>query len=1093
MAGRHDSLLRLLDLGLPDDLPDADLRALGFREPARVRDGLGRLRARIDVARAVDMRRAELLRALSECCDPDTAFALLENWLDAGGAALCGDPLHWAGEEFLRLLCTLFAATPALSQYLVRFPARTRPTLDPVCLRQVAGGAAWRRMVLDRVARAGPYLQQLAALRHARTEAMLQIAALDLLSVSRLEDTTRALSDLADACMDGAIAIGVERLKPKYGSASPRKNALPGSAAPFTVIGMGKQGGRELNYSSDIDLVFVYAEDGQTEGGPRPTPHREYFTRLAEEVVQALNQSTEDGRVYRVDMRLRPYGSVGPLVVSGAELLAYLQSEGRTWERQAWLKARACAGDREFGDGLLRQLEPFVYRRFLSLDAIGDIQALKKQIEREVSRKGEADEEVKLGRGGIRDIEFTVQFLQLLHGGEQTNVRNGSTLRALRALRGEGLLQQVEAERLEEAYIFHRHVEHRLQLHGDQQTHKLPQEAGARRRLALAMGYEDDAGAVSDALDTAQATAPKAAPLQSASRGGLGVSRAAQAAARNAEAKPAPKLAPPRPGTAEFHFEGARQRHVLRVREIFETLFAKLFPARAGQEGELSDLLLAPEPNLEEIAALLPRYGLRSGRSSAEELVALCRERIALTNPSRTRKFFASLAPALLKALAATGEAEGALKRFSRIAGSLGAKAVFYQSLHENPWLLKMTVELAAWSEYLTEVLVANPGLFDEVIDALRTDRSKTQAEMERELSSVIGGGEVGDTLRAYRSGEILRIGVRDLFHGSPLEETQTELTALAGTILRAHLHHTLKTFQTQRGLLVGTDGKPVGFAVLGVGKLGGMEMNYGSDLDVLFFYGQDGTTPDGLPAGPYFSELAQHLTRAMSEPTILGRLYNLDARLRPNGNKGPLASSLEAFEHYWKEGSLADWERLALTRARFLAGDAGVGERAEHLLRTAVYSPLKSTALAEEVRSMRRRIEETSGAGDLKRGRGGLVDIEFLVQYFQLLHGPAFPPLRQTNTKASLKTLLKFKKLTAVEGGTLLEAYDFLSRISNRIRIVHGLSSNQLPDKPEDLQKLALSAGYMNAPGLSAGELLGGDYDRLTRAVREIFDHLTS
>jgi glutamate-ammonia-ligase adenylyltransferase len=378
-------------------------------------------------------------------------------------------------------------------------------------------------------------------------------------------------------------------------------------------------------------------------------------------------------------------------------------------------------------------------------------------------------------------------------------VRNGNTLRALGLLRQHGLLTQREAAVLEEAYVFWRNVEHRLQLLRDLQTHKLPADPAARRRIARSLGFADAGG--------------------------------------------------PPPVRAEDLFERERARHVARVREVFESLFAKLFQERSGTEGQLSERLLVPEPDLGALAGLLPPFGFAGTRENARELIELGRDRALMTNPARTRRFFASLAPLLLKALAATGDAEGALRRFSRVAGSLGGKAIFYQSLHENPWLLKMTAELAAWSEYLTDILVANPGLFDELVDALRTGQSKPLEQMSEEVRSLASGGDVGDTLRAYRAGEVLRIGVRDLFHQVPLEQTQCELTHLATVLLRAQLGHTRRALAASRGVPKTEDGHEIGFAVLAVGKFGGHELNYGSDLDVLFFYDAEGATPESQVA----------------------------------------------------------------------------------------------------------------------------------------------------------------------------------------------------------------------------------------------------
>ncbi|HYF50798.1 MAG TPA: bifunctional [glutamate--ammonia ligase]-adenylyl-L-tyrosine phosphorylase/[glutamate--ammonia-ligase] adenylyltransferase [Planctomycetota bacterium] len=1047
MTAPADNAAALLDqLASSEQLTDEQWAKLDFASVPRVKDALAQIRS---AGWVTTEQEPGVLRALYRSSDPSQALFTLQRWLESGGRA---EPA-WQDPEFLALLATLFAATPALSEHFIRFPNRTRTVLDPVLQRQIIGGYMWRQIVHSALAGCEGYNQRLSVLRRTRVECMLQIAALDLIGVSQLHDTTRALSDLADACIEAALAMAIDRIGSRLGVFKPRADASTQTPfappPPFVVFALGKLGGRELNYSSDIDLVFGYDAKGESVETSRPTEASAWFTALGEEIVTILDKVTEDGRVYRVDMRLRPHGAAGPLVRSFEEMRNYFQTEGRTWERQAWLKARAAAGDIQLGAGFLKELDSFIYRKYLSLDAISDIQALKRQIELSVARRGETEDEVKLGKGGIRDIEFTVQFLQMLHGIDHQKIRGGNSLRALYDLRKEGLLSDREVEPLADAYVFLRNVEHRLQLHGDQQVHRLPSDSAARRRIARSLGYSD-----------LYASGPQ------------------------------PAL------TAQEAFEADRVRHTSRTREVFQRLFANLFRESSGAEGEISDLLLAPQPDIPRIAALLPKFGFASKpadlEAAARELVDLGQERLILTSPSRTRKFFASIAPQLLKALGATGEPDDALRRFSRIAGSLGAKAVFYQMLNENPWLLKMTAELAAWSEYLTDILVANPGLFDELVDALQTGQSKSMKEMHGELTAIVHGGDISDTLRAYRAGELLRIGVRDLIHDASLEQTQHELSDLAEAILRVHLDATQRALTQRKGEVKTAQNKAVGFAILGLGKFGGREMNYGSDLDVIYFYASDGQTADGLPATSYFSELAQELTRSAATPTSLGSLYELDARLRPNGNKGPLALSLDDFKRYWSEGQLADWERLALTRARFVAGDERVGERALHMIRSAVYSPLKDTAaLAKETADMRRRLEETADSDDLKRGRGGIMDIEFLVQYLQLIHGPAFPPLRQSNTEQSLRGLMKFKKMTADDAQALLESYEFLRRMENRVRIVHGLSAHKLPQKHDALRKLALRAGYEDSSEVKAEQRLKDDYARNIQRTREIFEKI--
>ena len=1128
-----------LEFNSPENLSDADWSRFGFRDIASARAGVLAVRS-LPYIGCVDGRIESILACVAATCDPDQALLGLQRWLEAEGTHAIS--FDWHEERFLKILCMLFAATPALSEYLIRFPARAQPVIQPVIFKQVTGGAAWRRLLHESLAgnegtgnegTDRTYCQspsfQMATLRRMREECMLQIAALDLLGLCPMQDTVRALSDLADACVETALELAIEQLRHRYGQmpltaaigcrvlAVGNGNSLangsqqpaassqqPSIVPPFVIFALGKLGGRELNYSSDIDLVFAHAGSGVTVGGVHALEAQAYFTLLAEELIASLDKVTEDGRVYRVDLRLRPYGSAGPLVKTAEEMQNYFQTEGRTWERQAWLKARAIAGDLLLGNDLLSNLKPFIFQRYLSLDAIGDLQALKMQIELSVARRGESEDEVKLGRGGIRDVEFTVQFMQLLYGSEHTHVQTGNTLHALYQLRRGGLLTDQEIEPLANAYIFLRNVEHRLQLHGNLQVHKLPSDNVTRRRIALSLGYFD-----SPAEMRGQTVRP--AGTSSAEMKGL-----------------SGRIASPFI-SAEEAFENDRLKYTTHTREVFERLFANLFRSGSGPEGELSDLLLAPQPDVQRIAAVLPKFGFPDSQSTAQELLDLSSEKLVLTSPLRTRKFFAAVAPKLLNALASTGVGDDALRRFSRLAGSLGAKAVFYQMLFENPWMLKMTVDLAAWSEYLTEILVANPGLFDELIDALQTGHSKSVNEMIEELTRITRGGEIADTLRAYRAGELLRIGVRDLIHDASLEQTQCELSDLAEAILRATLQYVVKGLRARQGAIepfaveslqnaqvlgnaapraaeiTGQTIRPVslfisaagidslGFAVLALGKFGGREMNYGSDLDVLYLYEGEGQTSTGLPAVTYYAELAQELSRAMATATTLGSLYDLDARLRPNGTKGPLALSLDGFKRYWKEGNLADWERLALTRARFVAGDVGVGERAMHLIHSAVYSPLKdTTALAGEVWHIRMRLEDSADHDDIKRGRGGIMDIEFIAQYLQLIHGSSFPPLRHTNTEQALKALVKFGKLGASDGQTLLQGYHFLRTMENRVRIVHGLSAHTLPAKPEAIRKLALRAGFTDTDGKNAGTILLELYHRHTGQVREIFERVT-
>src|ERR1043165_7183977 len=408
-----------------DELSDSEWMALGFSDAARVRSAFASLRARPELSELSPANFISIARALAESCDADQALAVFESWLDAGGAQAAPS---WLEPQLLKTLYTLFGATPALSSYFVRFPARTQPVIQAVLSRAVMGGKAWQWFLAERMKLAGSHAERLSTLRRMRVECMLQIAALDLLMAWPLISTVRALSDLAGVCIGAALNIAADNLRPRLGCLPGAPGGGPSDPLPLAVFALGKLGGMELNYSSDIDLVFAHQGTGETRGGARSVPAGEYIVALAGELIAALDKVTDDGRVYRVDVRLRPHGSAGPLVRGAEQFINYYQTEGRTWERQAWLKGRVVAGDFKLGEGIIERLQTFIYRKYLSNDSIADMQALKRQIELGVAKRGESEGEVKLGRGGIRDIEFTVQFMQLLFGSEHAGVRGGNRL-----------------------------------------------------------------------------------------------------------------------------------------------------------------------------------------------------------------------------------------------------------------------------------------------------------------------------------------------------------------------------------------------------------------------------------------------------------------------------------------------------------------------------------------------------------------------------------------------------------------------------------------------------------------------------------------
>ena len=537
------------------------------------------------------------------------------------------------------------------------------------------------------------------ALRRFKRRETLRIGYGDIICQQPVEVVTRQISYLADAMVEAAVRIARIALEQKLGTPM----SPTGEPAKFAVLALGKLGGEELNYSSDIDLIFLYDHDGVTAPGGRLS-NREFFDRLARDLVKLLSETTSLGQAYRVDMRLRPEGQRGPLVASLESALHYYDVLGRTWERQAYVKARPIAGDVSFGREFLKRLEPWIYRRYLGLADITEIKALKRRIEQRAQREGTDAQNVKTGRGGIRDVEFAIQFLQLLNGGDLPQIRTGNTLGAIAALEQVGCLTHQERIVLEENYRFLRKIEHRLQFMFDLQTHVLSQSPGERRALAIRMGYRD---------------------------------------------------APDR--TALAAFEADHQTRTERNRMILDHLLHDAFRDDPQTEPEV-DLVLDPSPSPEQIKAVLGRYPFRDLEAAYQGLMALSVEKIRFLSARRCRLFLASIAPRLLAAIAATPDPDRTLINLERVSDSLGGKGVLWELFSFNPPTLRLYVELCASSPYLSHILTSNPGMIDELMDSLVLGKLPTLTELRSTANELCRAAEDLDPiLHSFKNSQVLR------------------------------------------------------------------------------------------------------------------------------------------------------------------------------------------------------------------------------------------------------------------------------------------------------------------------------------------------
>jgi glutamate-ammonia-ligase adenylyltransferase len=976
----------------------------------------------------------QLARYLPASADADMALNNLERFVMAARSPLALAALLQRDPTALPPLLQIFATSQHLSDWLI---------VDPESydlLRLSVGAPVAPQMLIDELSAevAAIEHEQLVPriLRRFKRREMLRIAYGDIIRGQSLAVVTAQLSYLADAIVEAALQAARRKLAGQRGA----PQSADGRPPRFVVLALGKLGGLELNYSSDIDLMFLYEGEGHTTG-PRITTNAEYFELLARELVHLLTENTELGIAYRVDLRLRPEGQRGMMVPSLASALSYYDLRGRTWERQALIKARPIAGDIELGEEFLALLTPWIYRQYLSRAEIAEIRALKRRIEQRAHNRGADHRDVKTGRGGIRDVEFVIQFLQLLNGGDLAALRTSNTLEAIAQLGQVGCLSDLERTLLTENYSFLRKVEHRLQILFDLQTHLLPDSPDELRKLALRMGYTDVPGR--PALDT---------------------------------------------------FIADHQAKTLVNRRILDHLLHDAFPD-SDQASDEADLVLDPEPPEARVSAVLGRYPFRDHRAAYRNLMALAEERSRFLSTRRCRHFLASIAPRLLSAIANTVDPDATLVNLSQVSDSLGGKGVLWELFSFNPPSLRLYVELCAYSPFLVNMLTSHPGMIDSLMDGLVLDTLPTAEFLEQTLAELCAGAvDLEPILHSFKSDQQLRVGVRNLLGREDIEATTRTLSDIAETCLRqiaARRYHRLLDKLGEPRLPTGRGrSRSCEMVILGLGKFGGREMSYLSDLDLIFLYEGEGQTKlagggVGTSNQHFFSELGQQIIKAASHIGPYGKLYDIDARLRPTGRSGALAISFAELERYFAEGRGQLWERQALCKARVVFGSERAAERARRIVARAVHAPSWRPEHAEEIRQMRRRLEQASAGSDLKRGPGGVVDVEFIVQMLQLRYGRKHPSLRTPNTLAGLRAAFDAGLLSADDYEHLFSGYRLLRRIEGRLQLLGSTARDHLPQDPVELAKLCHLLHYQST------EVLLHDFVNATAQIRARFDRL--
>ena len=789
----------------------------------------------------------------------------------------------------------------------------------------------------------------LAALRRFRHAEALRLVFRDVNGLDDLAETLSATSVLYEALLGAALGWSGRALATRYGQA----RGEDGAAQQLVVIGFGKLGGAELNFSSDIDLVLAYPQAGRSDGA-RVLDNSEYFVRLGRQLVRLLNEPTDEGICARVDLRLRPFGHAGRLALSFAAMEQYYQSEGRDWERYAWIKARPVAGDRAAGKQLQDLLRPFVYRRYLDYTAFAGLREMKALIDAEVARKDLADN-LKLGPGGIREIEFIVQLEQLIRGGREPSLRVRGLLPALAACEARGHIGAARARALREAYRCLRRVENRVQMLRDAQTHDLPADALSRERIARGLGHE--------------------------------------------------------------HW-GALEAELAHHREVVSEEFASVLMPSGGRASRVAvaDAALweqacggTPEPGTLEAAGFVP------GIEAAEALAKLPQAASVRAMSPRSRERLDRLMPHLIAAARASGAPLPCLLRLCRLVQAVARRSAYLALLEEQPAARARLARLFADSAFLAERVIAQPLLLDDVldprIDQLPLKRADISAEIRRVLATLDEREAEAELERIneFKASIAFRLGLAFNDGRAEAVATARRLAALAGSVVEAVTALAERELVAQHGRLPG-DGS--GFAVLGYGSLGGEELGFASDLDLVFVFdgartqlASDGARP--IDGARWYQRLAQRVMNWLSLLTRAGRLYEVDTRLRPDGSKGLLVSSLEAFDAYQRSRAWT-WEHQALLRARPVAGDAALGRALGEVRREVLAVPRDGAAVLAEVSQMRQRWRAERDRSDarrfdLKQGQGGLLDIEFALQGLVLAHAAVHPQLLAHTANASL------------------------------------------------------------------------------------------
>ncbi len=944
--------------------------------------------------------RDRLEKQLQAVADPDAAMSNLSRFIKASHDPVSLLALFDRDTGALPALLQVFTTSQSLANRLISDP-------DSFDLIRASDGQAASRDELikelsDELADVDQTSRAALLIRKFYSREIMRIAYGEFVRGLSPEKVGRNLSFLADAVIETALQFVIERLAERRGM--PQR--ADGSTPELTVIGLGNLGGQEMSYASPIKLVFLFDSIDHNN-----VWHRDFYNAVVADFVSLVRGDPARSSGMNIDLREGPRYEVGVHVCSFREAIRIYETAGRTWQRLSFVKARVVAGSQSLGKALLSRLEPWVYRHFMSRVELAEIHTIRHKLEKRAEQQPVLSEDVTRAPGGRHDLELTVQFLQLLHGGNLVAVRCRNTYDAIVALERAGCLTHQESTLLSENYARLCRLQNQLSIMFDRKGSVLPDDAASRQRLAWQLGIR-----TADGLE----------------------------------------------GDLE-RFEKLLSETFAKNRKVINHLMLDA-PGDGNVVPIETELLLDPDPDPELVQATMRGHGLTNPQRAMEDLAALSTENVSFLSPHRCRHFFTSIAPALLQEVSRTPDPDQTLSSLVQVTDSLGAKATLWELLGSSRPTMELMVRLCATTPYLSGILTKNPGMIDELIDSLLMNRLPSSQRLEaHSIELCRGAADIELILHSFKNSAHLTIGVRDMLGKESLEATHQAIGDTAEACLRRMIEHEQEELASQFGDPVDQRGQPAELVTLALGKFGGREPNYHSDLDAIFLYSAEGETQRRvgghratLTNQQFFNQLTQRVVERINHSGPGGRLYELDSRLRDTGEEGSWAMTVDEFLERFRQGTAPLWQRLALCKARAISGSRALRQRVDESVAKILVGTAWQPSMASDVREMRIRMQRTARPENLKRGEGGTVDVEFVAQTLTLRYAHQSPKIIKYGTTSSLTALADRGHLAEEHALALINGYRTLRRVEANLRLMNTPARHELPEDEHSMKNLA-------------------------------------